>query len=125
STRVEGLLTASERDRIVGRIFEKQQDNGGWSLASLDDSQRREGTAPDPGPDGYATGVTLHVLQLAGLPREHPRVAKGLAWLCANQQETGAWVGRSLNKRRDPNTHVGRFMSDAATAFAILALDHP
>jgi hypothetical protein len=34
-------------------------------------------------------------------------------------------VGHSINKRRNPETQAGKFMSDAATAFAILALDHP
>jgi hypothetical protein len=67
--------------------------------------------------------LVLHVLQLAGLKRDHPGVAKGLAWLRSNQQPSGAWVGHSLNKRRDPSTMPGKFMSDAATAMAILALD--
>ncbi len=125
STAVNGLLTGIERDRIVNRILAKQQDCGGWSLASLGDYKRHDGTPQEPGADGYATGLSLHALQLAGLPKDHPGIKKGLAWLRSNQQESGAWVGYSVNKRRDPKTHVGKFMTDAATAFAILALDHP
>jgi squalene-hopene/tetraprenyl-beta-curcumene cyclase len=125
STVVDGLLTGIERDRIVGQIFAKQQDSGGWNLASLGEFKRQDNTPEETGPDGYATGLALHALQLAGVPKEHPGLAKGLAWLRTHQQESGAWVGHSLNKRRDPATHAGKFMTDASTAFALLALDHP
>jgi hypothetical protein len=66
----------------------------------------------------------LHVLQTASVPKDDPAVAKGLAWLRANQRPTGEWRGSSVNKQRDPATHVGRFMTDAATAYAVLALSH-
>jgi squalene-hopene/tetraprenyl-beta-curcumene cyclase len=125
STTLDGLLSPAERDRLVSQVLAKQRDDGGWCLATLGDYKRLDGTPQPMMSDGYATGLVLHVLQLAGLGRDHPGVAKGLAWLRGSQQPSGAWLSHSINKQRDPDTNVGKFMSDAATAFAILALDHP
>jgi squalene-hopene/tetraprenyl-beta-curcumene cyclase len=123
STAVDGLLAAPQRQQVIDQVLAKQQKNGGWSLSSLVDCRRQDGTPQETVPDGYATGLALHALQLAGVGRDQPALARGLAWLRANQQSDGRWVASSLNKRRDPKTHVGKFMSDAATAFAILALE--
>jgi squalene-hopene/tetraprenyl-beta-curcumene cyclase len=122
STAIDGLLTAGRRDAIIKEVLAKQQANGGWSLSSLVDCKRQDGTPQETGSDGYATGLAVHVLQLAGVRRDQPPVARGLAWLRANQQQDGHWIASSLNKRRDPKTHVGKFMSDSATTFAVLAL---
>jgi hypothetical protein len=67
----------------------------------------------------------------AANPRVNPRIqaraqkpiALGVAWLLANQDKTtGAWPAWSLNKNRDPKSNTGKFMSDAATSYAVLAL---
>jgi squalene-hopene/tetraprenyl-beta-curcumene cyclase len=123
STSIDGLLTGTQRQQIIEQVVAKQQPNGGWSLSSFVDGRRQDKTPQETVPDGYATGLALHVLQLAGVRHDQPAVARGLTWLRANQQPSGNWVGFSLNKRRDPKTHVGKFMSDAATAFAVLALE--
>jgi squalene-hopene/tetraprenyl-beta-curcumene cyclase len=64
----------------------------------------------------------VYVLQQLGAPRAQP-VSRGLDWLATHQDpSTGRWLAASLNKQRDPTSDTGRFMSDAATAYAVLAL---
>jgi squalene-hopene/tetraprenyl-beta-curcumene cyclase len=125
STSFDGLLTASEQRRIIDAVVAKQQPSGGWGLASLIDCHRRDGTPQDFAPDGYATGLAVAALQRAERSDDHHSVARGREWLRTNQQATGAWAAHSLNKHRDPGTHTGKFMSDAATAFAVFALEIP
>ena len=124
STNLDGMLTQNVQKQIIGRLLDKQREDGGWSLASLGTFERRDGSTQDTTSDGYATGLVLHVLQVAGVPKDDAKLAKGLFWLKKNQAATGAWRGVSVNKERDPATHVGKFMSDAATAYAVLALSH-
>lgn len=124
AAKVEGVLTPAEQQHVIAQLLDKQCDDGGWSLPSLGKWRRNDGTPQDDVSDGYATGLVLHVLQTAGLPKSDIRIAKGLRWLVSNQTPTGAWRCASLVKKRDPGSHTGKFMSDAATAFAVLALSH-
>ncbi len=123
STKVENLLPRDQQQAIIREAFTAQQADGGWSTASLGRWQRVDNTPLDTKTDGYATGLMTLVLRQAGVPATDPHVAKGLAWLRANQNHTtGQWTAVSLNKNRDPNSDPGKFMSDAATAYAVLAL---
>ena len=121
SSRLDGLLTAAERGPIVDRLLAARHLDGGWSLGTLGSYKRGDGTPIPAAPDGYATGLALLALRPA-VGADHPAVAGGVRWLRANQRADGSWVGHSVNKARKPETQVGRFMSDAATALAAMAL---
>jgi squalene-hopene/tetraprenyl-beta-curcumene cyclase len=123
SANLTGLLTPEQRDALVAEAFGKQRADGGWSMSSLGPWQRTDGSALDTHSDGYATGLATFALQQAGVPSTEPRVQKGLQWLVEHQDRaTGRWLATSLNKQRDPASDTGRFMNDAATAYAVLAL---
>jgi squalene-hopene/tetraprenyl-beta-curcumene cyclase len=125
STKVPGLLTGAQQKSIMQEALNKQQADGGFSLSSFVGGwKRHDGTPLETKSDGYATGVVTFVLQQAGMSCDEPQLKRGLAWLTLNQQKAdGRWLAYSLNKQRDLNTDSGRFMSDAATAFAVLALE--
>lgn len=125
SAKLPGLLTPAQQKAIVGEALGKQQADGGFSLSSfVGEWKRRDSTPLDPRSDGYATGLVAYVLQQAGVDRQQPQMKRALEWLAQNQDKTdGRWLAWSLNKQRDPVSDVGRFMSDAATAYAVLALE--
>ncbi len=123
STAAPALLTRDEQQAIADALVRAQQADGGWSTASLGSWKRADGTPLDTRTDGYATGLVTLALESAADARTQPPVKRGLAWLVAHQDpSTGVWFAASLNKQRDPASDAGRFMSDAATAYAVLAL---
>ncbi len=117
------LLTTAQRDAVVDALVARQQEDGGWAMASLGSYKRSDNSVLDTTSDGYATGVVSLALRSASTSRVQPALERGLAWLRAHQDPaTGMWRASSLNKQRDPASDVGKFMSDAATAYAALAL---
>jgi squalene-hopene/tetraprenyl-beta-curcumene cyclase len=124
STKLPGLLKSDQQESVINEALGKQQEDGGWSLSSLVGTwKRRDGTPLETKSDGYATGLITFALLEAGFSREDSRLKRGLSWLALNQDKTGGyWPGYSLNKHRDPTAIAARFMSDAATAYAVLAL---
>ena len=70
-----------------------------------------------------ATGLVVLVLEETGTSRQDPMVMHGLQWLERHQDSDGSWRAESLNEKRNPQTDVGRFMTDAATGYAVMALE--
>jgi squalene-hopene/tetraprenyl-beta-curcumene cyclase len=118
SMYVDGLMTDEQRARTVKDLLTLQQDDGGWSLPSLGKWGRRDGTPNDPKApsDGYATGFIIYVLRQANVQVKDAALQRGVAWLKANQRESGRWFTRSLNTDR------AHYISNAGSCFAVLAL---
>lgn len=123
SSDLPGLLSKDEQRSIEADLFAAQDSDGGWRLSALGRWSNDVAASADSGGDGYATGLITYALEQAGLPPNEPHVSRALAWLARHQDATtGQWLAWSLNKQRNPTTNVGKFMSDAATAYAVLAL---
>ncbi len=135
STKLPGLLTSEQQKNIIQEIESRQQEDGGWRLASITWSWNRwsmrsliqmwlraDGTPMEGKSDGVATGLATLVLQEAHLPAKNVQLQRGMSWLKSNQTAEGFWPASSVNKKRNPSSDTGRFMSDAATAFAVMSL---
>jgi squalene-hopene/tetraprenyl-beta-curcumene cyclase len=136
STKLPGLLDQERARTLVREILAAQRPDGGWSLAALARSPgtsalrsyvrsllSHDGTPHETSSDGYATGLVTFVLMQTGTPQRNFQLQEGLCWLVRNQDRAeGSWPASSLNAHRDPSSDVGRFMTDAATAYAVLAL---
>jgi squalene-hopene/tetraprenyl-beta-curcumene cyclase len=124
AARVPGLLAPQQQESIMHEALSRQHSDGGWSLGSLVGTWKRaDGTPLEVKSDGYATGLIAFALEQSDLPRENVQLRQALAWLDGNQSPAeGLWPGYSLNKQHDLSTETGHFMSDAATAYAVLAL---
>ncbi|MCB9750811.1 MAG: carboxypeptidase regulatory-like domain-containing protein [Myxococcales bacterium] len=64
--------------RLQEMLLARQRNDGGFSLDG-------------PESDAFATGQTVYALKLAGFSDGHPAVARGLAYLLAHQEQSGAW----------------------------------
>jgi hypothetical protein len=135
STKLPGLLEPEQQKAIINEVLSRQRADGGWRLASiawrwngwslqslLKMWLREDGTPLEGKSDGVATGLITLVLQEAGVPRDNAQLKNGLSWLLSNQNAEGFWPASSVNKRKSLSSDTGRFMSDAATAYAVLAL---
>jgi squalene-hopene/tetraprenyl-beta-curcumene cyclase len=119
------MLASSQRLQLIDRVNSLQHADGGWSLTDLGPwSGRQDKTPLEMQSDGYATALIVLVREEAGAANGDSHIKRGIQWLEENQSRvTGAWTAWSLNKDRDPFSMPGHFMSDAATAYAVLALE--
>jgi squalene-hopene/tetraprenyl-beta-curcumene cyclase len=119
SLKLDGLMTADERDKTVQSLLRLQRKDGGWNLPSLGDWKRLDGKANDADApsDGYATGLVIYILRQTGMGAEKEPLRRGVDWLKTNQRESGRWYTRSLNADR------AHYTTNVGTAFAVMALN--
>ena len=129
SRRMPELLTEKDRMKLIDKIENLQLSDGGWSLPSLDQQpgvrrylldywKQISNTATS---DGCATGLVVLALEENGPKPKSSALSRGLQWLEDHQAKDGKWWAPSLNGLA-PQSDEGLFMSDAATGYAVLAL---
>lgn len=123
SAKEPSLLTPAERKILLATIQNQQQADGGWNTTNMDERERKDDSPEPTERDGYATGIAVLAMERPGIPSPDPVLKRGLIWLAANQQSDGAWRALSINKKCDPASDPALFMQDAATAYAVLALE--
>ena len=119
ASRLPDLITAEEREAIVTQLLARQRPDGGWSLPSLGNWQREDGTLNDRDgapSDGYGTGLVTYVLRQTGRSVDDPVIARAVQWLRSNQRVSGRWFTRSINK---DSYH---FLTHTGTVYAAMAL---
>jgi len=120
ATRVEGLQSEADRRKTAEELLAFQGTDGGWAIENLIAGSKtfEDVKATDTrASDGYGTGFVIFQARNAGIPASDARIQRGIAWLKANQRESGRWFVPSFNKR------PGNVLSNSATAFAVLALE--
>ena len=120
--RFDGVVTPAQRQAAATAVASLQQEDGGWSLSRFGTFARVDKTPLETASDGYATALAVLAMQPDGSQTFQPVLTRGLAWLQSHQDANGRWVATSLNKQRDPGSDPARFMNDAATAYAVIAL---
>ena len=116
------LLSDAERAELLRKVRALQQVDGGWRLSALEVRERLDKTSQPTVSDGFATALVALALE-ANVGGKDGSLARALAWLEQHQGSDGRWQAYSLNKERDPESNIGKFMSDAATGYAVLALE--
>jgi squalene-hopene/tetraprenyl-beta-curcumene cyclase len=125
SSKLRDLLPPADKQAILEELWSKQEADGGWSIQSLGEWKKREAAEPVAvGSNAYATALVSYAIEQAGVQASTPKLSKSLAWLRMHQDhQNGNWTAESMNHK---HSHYGvmaeKFMSDAATGYAVAAL---
>lgn len=122
-SQLHGVLESGQRQQIVDALVQAQSSDGGWSLPSLSDWRRIDGSRLPTTSDGYATAVVALALRESGMAVTAPPLKAARGWLATHQDKaTGAVPAVSINKDRKAGTDAYLFMTDEATGMAALAM---
>jgi squalene-hopene/tetraprenyl-beta-curcumene cyclase len=99
--RADGKKYKESIDRAVEWIIGMQSADGGWGAFDIDNDDdylnhipfADHGALLDP-PTADVSARCLSFLAQAGYDRNHPTVARGIAYLKSDQESDGSWFGR-------------------------------
>jgi N-acyl-D-amino-acid deacylase len=84
--------TGKDLQPRIDRLLARQNKDGGW------------GQEKDLPSDAYATGQTVYILNVAGVPRDQTELKRGIAFLIGNQKADGSWP---MKQRAHPGEKAG------------------
>jgi squalene-hopene/tetraprenyl-beta-curcumene cyclase len=125
SAKLRDLLPQADKQAILDELWRKQEADGGWSIQSLGQWKERDAAKPvATGSNAYATALVSYAVEQAGVQPSQANLSKALAWLKAHQDRTaGNWTAESMNHKHSAyGVMAEKFMSDAATGYAVAAL---
>ncbi len=121
--KLPDALAQLARKSIQEQAWSTQQPDGGWTMQALGPWTAHAEAPSSTGTNSYATAFTAFALEQGGVSRDDPRLVRALDWLKAHQdRKFGYWAAGSMNKVYEPDSMQIKFMQDAATSFAALAL---
>src|SRR5262245_61355253 len=124
ASRFPDLLSAEEQQSVVKRALALQNENGSWAAGALGNWKRRDGSENPREGDPYGTAVVVATLKHLAKADQATALERGVTWLRQRQQGDGSWAARSLNTDYPADSRPAAFMSEAATAWSVLALWH-
>jgi len=117
------LIAKSTRREIIEQAWSTQGPDGGWSIQAIGPWIKTPRADVTKGSDTYPTALAAYSLRRGGIAKSDRRLQRALAWLKTHQDPgTGAWPSTSMNKEFPADSMMIHFMTDAATAYAALAL---
>ena len=124
SSKLRDLLPAADKQAILDELWRKQEADGGWSIQSLGQWKKRDAApaAATTASNAYATALVAYATEQAGIKTSQANLSKALAWLRTHQTPQGYWAAESLNHKHEAGSVPEKFMSDAATGYAVAAL---
>ena len=126
--RLARIAFAAKQDKdaqavVLRDLWAVQSSDGGWSTAALGPWSKQELAPLDSGSNAYATAWAAYTSRESGAGCSDQRMKRALDWLEKHQDgETGAWNSVSMNKAHPEGSIQSKFMTDAATGYALAAL---
>jgi squalene-hopene/tetraprenyl-beta-curcumene cyclase len=123
SSGIGNAVPLAARQQTIDEALRKQKQDGSWTIESLGPWKSHANASDSAEGDSYATSIATLALQRIKTNRSDSAIRRGIAWLRSRQDPaTGAWLAKSMNKKYPPDSMEAQFMTEAATAYAVMAL---